>query len=134
MWLGYIRYVAQGGDVGASVTDVMGRQAPDGLLGIHMNLLVMTLGGAAPLRQAGNSPALEVPSRSGGRRQVSLVARTRSSGTASRGPARRGPRGRAPGQVPHGPRVPRNGRPHAVRPTPDGPGPGRAAGRYRRSQ
>jgi hypothetical protein len=31
--------------VGASVTDAMGRQAPDGLLGIHMNLLVTTLGG-----------------------------------------------------------------------------------------
>ncbi|MGX7675619.1 epoxide hydrolase family protein [Plantactinospora sp. DSM 117369] len=37
--LGYTRYVAQGGDVGASVTDAMGRQAPEGLLGIHVNLL-----------------------------------------------------------------------------------------------
>ena len=37
--LGYTRYVAQGGDVGALVTDVMGRQAPDGLVGIHLNLL-----------------------------------------------------------------------------------------------
>jgi len=44
--LGYTRYVAQGGDVGASVTDAMGRQAPEGLAGIHMNLLVTTLGGA----------------------------------------------------------------------------------------
>jgi pimeloyl-ACP methyl ester carboxylesterase len=44
--LGYTRYVAQGGDVGASVTDTMGRQAPEGLAGIHMNLLVTTLGGA----------------------------------------------------------------------------------------
>jgi pimeloyl-ACP methyl ester carboxylesterase len=44
--LGYSRYVAQGGDVGASVTDQMGRQAPEGLLGIHMNLLVTTLSGA----------------------------------------------------------------------------------------
>jgi pimeloyl-ACP methyl ester carboxylesterase len=43
--LGYDRYVAQGGDVGASVTDQMGRQAPEGLLGIHMNLLVTTLAG-----------------------------------------------------------------------------------------
>ena len=41
--LGYTRYVAQGGDVGAVVTDAMGRQAPDGLLGIHMNLLVTAL-------------------------------------------------------------------------------------------
>jgi pimeloyl-ACP methyl ester carboxylesterase len=30
------------------VTDVMGRQAPDGLLGIHMNLLVTTLGAPTP--------------------------------------------------------------------------------------
>jgi pimeloyl-ACP methyl ester carboxylesterase len=37
--LGYTRYVAQGGDVGAVVTDAMGRQAPEGLVGIHMNLL-----------------------------------------------------------------------------------------------
>ncbi|HEX2396766.1 MAG TPA: epoxide hydrolase [Solirubrobacteraceae bacterium] len=41
--LGYGRYVAQGGDVGASVTDAMGRQAPEGLVGIHMNLLVTVL-------------------------------------------------------------------------------------------
>jgi pimeloyl-ACP methyl ester carboxylesterase len=46
--LGYARYVAQGGDVGAAVTDTMGRQAPDGLLGIHMNLLVTVLGGPPP--------------------------------------------------------------------------------------
>jgi pimeloyl-ACP methyl ester carboxylesterase len=37
--LGYTRYVAQGGDVGALVTDVMGRQAPAGLAGIHLSLL-----------------------------------------------------------------------------------------------
>jgi pimeloyl-ACP methyl ester carboxylesterase len=42
--LGYTRYVAQGGDVGAAVTDVMSRQAPDGLLGVHTNLLVAVLG------------------------------------------------------------------------------------------
>jgi pimeloyl-ACP methyl ester carboxylesterase len=37
--LGYTRYVAQGGDVGALVTDNMGRQAPAGLVGIHLSLL-----------------------------------------------------------------------------------------------
>jgi pimeloyl-ACP methyl ester carboxylesterase len=42
--LGYTRYVAQGGDVGASVTDAMGRQAPEGLLGIHINLLAGAIG------------------------------------------------------------------------------------------
>jgi pimeloyl-ACP methyl ester carboxylesterase len=45
--LGYTRYVAQGGDQGAAVTDTMGRQAPEGLAGIHMNLLVTALGGGA---------------------------------------------------------------------------------------
>jgi pimeloyl-ACP methyl ester carboxylesterase len=43
--LGYTRYVAQGGDVGASITDAMGRQSPAGLVGIHINLLVAGLGG-----------------------------------------------------------------------------------------
>jgi pimeloyl-ACP methyl ester carboxylesterase len=42
--LGYTHYVAQGGDVGADVTDAMGRQAPEGLLGIHLNLLTGALG------------------------------------------------------------------------------------------
>jgi pimeloyl-ACP methyl ester carboxylesterase len=42
--LGYDRYVAQGGDVGAAVTDAMGRQGPDGLIGIHTNLFVPGLG------------------------------------------------------------------------------------------
>jgi pimeloyl-ACP methyl ester carboxylesterase len=37
--LGYDRYVAQGGDVGALVTDVLARQAPAGLAGVHVNLL-----------------------------------------------------------------------------------------------
>jgi pimeloyl-ACP methyl ester carboxylesterase len=47
--LGYTRYVAQGGDVGAVVTDTMGRQASEGLVGIHTNLLVTALaGGGAP--------------------------------------------------------------------------------------
>ena len=46
--LGYDRYVAQGGDVGAAVTDAMGRQAPKGLAGIHMNLLLAGLGGGYP--------------------------------------------------------------------------------------
>jgi pimeloyl-ACP methyl ester carboxylesterase len=47
--LGYTRYVAQGGDVGSQVTDAMGRQAPDGLIGIHTNLLTPALGNAEAL-------------------------------------------------------------------------------------
>ena len=41
--LGYTRYVAQGGDVGALVTDLMGRQAVKGLAGYHLNLLTAVL-------------------------------------------------------------------------------------------
>jgi pimeloyl-ACP methyl ester carboxylesterase len=41
--LGYTHYVAQGGDVGAAVTDAMGRHAPAGLLGIHVNLLALAI-------------------------------------------------------------------------------------------
>jgi pimeloyl-ACP methyl ester carboxylesterase len=36
--LGYTQFVAQGGDWGAIVTDLMGAQAPEGLLGIHSNM------------------------------------------------------------------------------------------------
>src|SRR6266496_4384786 len=36
--LGYARYVAQGGDWGAPISSAMARQAPAGLLGIHLNL------------------------------------------------------------------------------------------------
>lgn len=36
--LGYKSYVSQGGDWGSVVADAMGRQAPQGLLGIHVNM------------------------------------------------------------------------------------------------
>jgi pimeloyl-ACP methyl ester carboxylesterase len=35
--LGYDRYVAQGGDWGGQIVDLMGAQAPPGLIGIHTN-------------------------------------------------------------------------------------------------
>ena len=47
--LGYTRYVAQGGDQGAAVTDDMARQAPEGLVGVHMNLLRAALGNTSGL-------------------------------------------------------------------------------------
>jgi pimeloyl-ACP methyl ester carboxylesterase len=55
--LGYTRYVAQGGDWGSPVSSAMARQAPAGLLGIHINLPatvppevagVLAAGGPAP--------------------------------------------------------------------------------------
>ena len=53
--LGYDRYVAQGGDVGAGVTDTMGRLGPDGLVGIHTNLLVPALNDPASLPAGGEA-------------------------------------------------------------------------------
>jgi pimeloyl-ACP methyl ester carboxylesterase len=47
--LGYTRHVAQGGDVGAGVTDAMGRLGTEGLIGIHTNLLVPALNDPAAL-------------------------------------------------------------------------------------
>jgi pimeloyl-ACP methyl ester carboxylesterase len=57
--LGYTRYVAQGGDVGAAVTDAMGRQAPEGLVGIHTNLLVTVLAGPQPAESEEERAAAE---------------------------------------------------------------------------
>ena len=47
--LGYSHYAAQGGDVGAGVTDAMGRLGLEGLIGIHTNLLVPALNDPAAL-------------------------------------------------------------------------------------
>ncbi|HKD34095.1 MAG TPA: epoxide hydrolase [Gaiellaceae bacterium] len=47
--LGYDHYVAQGGDQGAAVTDDLAHQAPEGLIGVHLNLLRTALGSTAGL-------------------------------------------------------------------------------------
>jgi pimeloyl-ACP methyl ester carboxylesterase len=47
--LGYPRYVAQGGDQGAAVTDDMAHQGPEGLVGVHLNLLRSALANTSDL-------------------------------------------------------------------------------------
>ena len=56
--LGYSRYVAQGGDWGSPVSSAMARQAPAGLLGVHLNLPA-TLPPDVAMALAGGSPAPE---------------------------------------------------------------------------
>jgi pimeloyl-ACP methyl ester carboxylesterase len=46
--LGYSRYVAQGGDLGAAVTDAMAHQSPEGLAAIHLNFLRTALAADMP--------------------------------------------------------------------------------------
>jgi pimeloyl-ACP methyl ester carboxylesterase len=56
--LGYTRYVAQGGDWGSPVSSAMARQAPAGLLGIHINLpAIVPPEVAAALAAGGPAPA-----------------------------------------------------------------------------
>jgi pimeloyl-ACP methyl ester carboxylesterase len=54
--LGYTRYVAQGGDWGALITEQMGVQAAPGLLGIHINLPSAVPAEVFKALQAGNGP------------------------------------------------------------------------------
>jgi pimeloyl-ACP methyl ester carboxylesterase len=54
--LGYTRYVSQGGDWGSVVSDVMARQAPAGLLGIHVNMPATVPPDIARALQAGDPP------------------------------------------------------------------------------
>src|SRR5947209_4012737 len=64
--IGYTRYVAQGGDWGSPISSAMARQAPAGLLGIHINLpatlppevaAVLAVGGPAPAGLSGKERA-----------------------------------------------------------------------------
>src|SRR5207237_459762 len=54
--IGYTRYVAQGGDWGALVTDAMALQAPPGLLGIHTNMPGTVPVDVSKMLQAGAPP------------------------------------------------------------------------------
>jgi pimeloyl-ACP methyl ester carboxylesterase len=84
--LGYSRYVAQGGDWGAVVTEAMGRQAPPGLLGIHVNLpatvpsdiaAALTTGGPAAVglaeKERAAFDALDAASKQGGRAYFAMM-------------------------------------------------------------
>jgi len=55
--LGYDRYVAQGGDWGGQIVDVMGAQAPPGLLGIHTNFPGAVRPDVAAAVQSGSPPS-----------------------------------------------------------------------------
>lgn len=54
--LGYTRYVSQGGDWGARVSESLARQEPPGLLGIHMNLLLTAPPEIVRANNAGDPP------------------------------------------------------------------------------
>lgn len=54
--LGYKRYVSQGGDWGSVVSDVMARQAPPGLLGIHVNMPATVPADIARALKCGDPP------------------------------------------------------------------------------
>jgi pimeloyl-ACP methyl ester carboxylesterase len=83
--LGYTRYVAQGGDVGAGITDAMAVQAPAGLAGIHLNFLrrpplevLAVLLGRAPVPEGSRSPNARRWLRSG-RRPGRIMPPSRAS-------------------------------------------------------
>jgi pimeloyl-ACP methyl ester carboxylesterase len=83
--LGYDRYVAQGGDVGAGVTDAMGRHGPHGLIGIHTNLLVPALNGPMPTNTDEEKAAaaqLAVFGQSGNGYFVEMASRPQTIGYA----------------------------------------------------
>jgi pimeloyl-ACP methyl ester carboxylesterase len=81
--LGYTHYVAQGGDVGAGVTDAMSRQPPEGLIGVHTNLLVPALNGPMPTNtdeERSAAAQLATFSRSGNGYFVEMATRPQTIG------------------------------------------------------
>ncbi|RDJ10636.1 epoxide hydrolase family protein [Rhizobium grahamii] len=55
--LGYAKYVAQGGDWGNAVTELMAVQEPPGLLGIHTNMAATVPADISKALSAGSQPA-----------------------------------------------------------------------------
>jgi pimeloyl-ACP methyl ester carboxylesterase len=58
--LGYTRFVAQGGDLGAGISEVLALQAPPELLGIHVNLPGTIPPDIAKALQAGDPPPADL--------------------------------------------------------------------------
>lgn len=58
--LGYTRYVSQGGDHGSVISDAMARQAPAGLLGIHINMPATIPGNLVNAINAGDAPPADL--------------------------------------------------------------------------
>ena len=98
--LGYTRYVAQGGDWGSPVSSAMARQAPAGLLGIHINLpavvppeiaAVLAAGGPAPAglseKERAAFDALSAAAKMGNRSYAAMMGtRPQTIGYAIRTP------------------------------------------------
>ncbi|MET0496274.1 MAG: epoxide hydrolase [Actinoplanes sp.] len=87
--LGYTDYVAQGGDLGAAVTDRIGRLAPPGLLAIHLNLLVTALAGTGTLpkntgEEKAAAAALQTFATTGNGYRVEQATRPQTIGYALR--------------------------------------------------
>jgi pimeloyl-ACP methyl ester carboxylesterase len=61
--LGYNRYVSQGGDWGSVVADTMGRQAPPGLVGIHVNMPATVPSDLMKAILAGGPPPAGLPAK-----------------------------------------------------------------------
>ncbi|SOE95555.1 Epoxide hydrolase N terminus [Burkholderia sp. D7] len=59
--LGYAKFASQGGDLGAIVSNVMAKQAPPELLGIHVNFPATVPPEIAKALQAGNPPPSSLP-------------------------------------------------------------------------
>src|SRR5687767_15381822 len=74
--LGYDRYVAQGGDWGGQIVDLMGAQAPPGLAGIHTNFPGAVRPDVAGAVQSGGRPPPGLVAREHGltrRREASFA-------------------------------------------------------------
>ena len=74
--LGYTRYVAQGGDWGSPVSGAMARQAPAGLVGVHLNLPAAVPPEVGAVIPVGGPPPASLSEKERGVAQA-LIASTR---------------------------------------------------------